>query len=96
MEADLNTQCEELAGIQVDDDLLDVDEPFIVKSPVFEDLQQKPKDFYALCQFTVHHFQQAQIDQKQGIDPEDDGRRAMAAMESTDWYKSIVAAAVRR
>jgi hypothetical protein len=28
--------------------------------------------------------QQAQIDQEQGIDPGDDGRRVMAAMESTD------------
>jgi hypothetical protein len=28
--------------------------------------------------------QQAQIDQEQGIDPEDDERRVMAAMDSTD------------
>jgi hypothetical protein len=64
MEAYLNAQREELAdredmlaGIRVNDDLLDADEPLVVENPIFEDLQQKPKDFYALCGFTVHHFQ---------------------------------------
>jgi hypothetical protein len=32
-----------LAGIRVDDDLLDADEPFIVENPTFEDLQQSQK-----------------------------------------------------
>jgi hypothetical protein len=39
MEADLNVQREELAGIRVDDDLLGVDEPFIAENPIFQDLQ---------------------------------------------------------
>jgi hypothetical protein len=45
MEAYLNLQREELAdredmlaGIRVDDGLLDADEPFIVENPIFEDL----------------------------------------------------------
>jgi hypothetical protein len=56
MEAYLNAEREELAdqedmlaGIRVDDDLLDADEPFIIENPIFEDLQQEPEDFYALC-----------------------------------------------
>jgi hypothetical protein len=51
MEAYLKSQCEELAdrkdmlaGIRVDEDLLDASEPFIVENPIFEDLQQKLED----------------------------------------------------
>jgi hypothetical protein len=46
-----------LAGIRVDDDLLDAYEPFIVENPIFEDLQQNQEDFYVLCEVTVHQFQ---------------------------------------
>jgi hypothetical protein len=64
MDAYLNTQRKELAdredmlaGIRLDDNLLDADEPFIVEDSIFEDLQQKSEDFHALCGFTINQVQ---------------------------------------
>jgi hypothetical protein len=64
METYLNAKREELAdredmlaGIRLDDDFLDANEPFIVENPIFEDMQQNAEGFYALWGFTVHHFQ---------------------------------------
>jgi hypothetical protein len=49
MKTDLKAQREELtdredilAGIRVDEDLLDTDESFIVENQIFADSQQKP------------------------------------------------------